>query len=189
MTLEEAQRLAWSFNQAHSKLFIEWAKIRQEPDGDYSLVVEPVEGERQTFTDAEKAHWALVESMAKSAKANDRFFTLTEDGTSKECDRETWIKDSPNREKRRTKFTCSPEIEATICFLGHAPSMVHMDENVKLWNAQFYTSANDEHYGGITFNTFEEAKAFIDRYIAKGCPASGFPFMQFLAEYFRPQSG
>ncbi len=132
MTLEEARQLEWSCNQPHSKLFIEWANIRQEPDGSYSLVVEPVEGEQQIFTDAEKAQWALVEWMAKSAKANDRFFTLAEGDTPKECDRETWIKDSSNREKIRTKFTCSPDIEATICFLGHAPSMVHMDANAKL---------------------------------------------------------
>jgi hypothetical protein len=40
MTLEEAQQLRWSFNQTHSKLFIEWADIRQETDGSYSLVVD-----------------------------------------------------------------------------------------------------------------------------------------------------
>jgi hypothetical protein len=190
MTLEEAQQLRWSFNQTHSKLFIEWADIRQETDGSYSLVVEPVEGEQQIFTDAEKAHWALVEWMAKSGQANDRFFTLSEDGTPKECDRETWQKDWANREKTRTKTTCSPEIEATISFIGHAPSMVHMDENVKLWSASFCITAKNEHYGGITFNGAEEAKTFVDRYSAKGCPASGFPFMQFLAEYNSgPQSG
>jgi hypothetical protein len=43
MTLEEAQQLRWSFSQPHSKLFIERADIRQNPDGDYSLVVEPIE--------------------------------------------------------------------------------------------------------------------------------------------------
>jgi hypothetical protein len=184
MTLEEAQQLRWSFNQTDSKLFIEWADIRKEPDGSYSLIVEPVEGEQQIFTGAEKAHWALVEWMAKSARANDRYFTLAEDGTPKECDFATWQTEWPkNVAKTQTKITCSPEIEATICFIGHAPSMIHMDENVKLWNAQFYTSVKDEHYGGITFNGAEEAKTFVDRYIAKGCPASGFPFMQFLAEY------
>ena len=141
MTLEEARQLAWSFNQPHSKLFIEWADIRQEPDESYSLVVEPVEGEQQIFTDAEKAQWALVEWMAKSAQANDRFFTLAEDGTLKECDRETWIKEWPNQEKTRTKITCSPEIEADICFIGHAPSSFHMDEDVKLWSAGFCITA------------------------------------------------
>jgi hypothetical protein len=71
------------------------------------------------------------------------------------------------------KIVCSPEIEATISFTGCAPSLIHRDENVKLWNAQFYTSANDENYGGTLFNAFEEAKAFVDQYISKGCPPSG----------------
>ena len=180
MTLEEAQQLRWSFSQPHSKLFIEWADIRQDPDGDYSLVVEPVEGEQQIFTDAEKAHWALVEWMTKAGQANDRFFTLAEDGTPKECDRETWQDDWADREKTRTKITCSHEIEATVSFCGWAPSM--MDGNVKLRNAGFCITAKNEHYGGTAFQSFEEAKAFVDRYIAKGCPASGtIPFMQFLA--------
>src|SRR5258707_11844380 len=117
MTFEEVQQVGRSFNRPDFKLFIDRADIHQGADGDYSLVVEPVEGEQQIFTDAEKAQWALVESMAKSAKANDRFFALAEGDTPKECDRETWVKDSSNREKRRTKFTCSPDIEATICFL------------------------------------------------------------------------
>jgi len=45
--------------------------------------------------------------MAKSAKANSRYFTLAEDGAIKECDLETWIKGSPNREKKQTKIACS----------------------------------------------------------------------------------
>jgi hypothetical protein len=61
--------------------------------------------------------------------------------------------------------------------------MIHLDEDVKLWSAQFYTSVQDQRYGGTAFKTFEEAKAFVDQYIAKGCPASGVPFTQFLAAY------
>ncbi|MGA8477057.1 MAG: hypothetical protein WB696_03780 [Chthoniobacterales bacterium] len=182
MTLEEGQQLVRSFNRPDFKLFIDRAGIHQGPDGDYSLVVEPVEGEQQIFVDTEKANWALIEWMFKSAHANDRYFTLAEDGTLKECDWETWINNWPNREKTRTKITCSPEIEATICFVGCAPSMIHLDEDVKLWNAQFYTSVQDQQYGGTAFKTFEEAKAFVDRYIAKGCPPFGLPFAQFLAE-------
>jgi hypothetical protein len=49
-------------------------------DGDYSLIVEPVEGEQQIFSEPEKANWALIEWMVKSAHANDRYFTLAEDG-------------------------------------------------------------------------------------------------------------
>jgi hypothetical protein len=183
MTLQEGQELVRSFNRPDFKLFIDRADIHQGSDGDYSLVVEPVEGEQQIFSDPEKANWALIEWMVKSAHANDRYFTLSEDGALKECDSETWINDWPNREKTRTKITCSSEIEATICFVGCAPSMIHLDEDVKLWSAQFYTPVRHQQYGGTAFKTFEEAKAFVDQYIAKGCPATGVPFMQFLAEY------
>jgi hypothetical protein len=189
MTLEEAQQLAWSANQPHSNLFIEWAKVQQEPDGSYSLVVEPVEGEQQIFADAEKAHWALVEWLAKASRANDRYFTLNEDGSVREIDFETWKSDWATREKTQTKIKCSSEIEATISFSGHAWSIVHMDEDLKLWSAGFCITAKNEHYGGIPFRTLEEAKAFVDQYKAKGCPPSGFPFMQFLAEFKRDNPG
>ena len=124
MTLEEGQELVRSFNRPDFKLFIDRADIHQGPDGDYSLAVEPVEGEQQIFSEPEKANWALIEWMVKSAHANDRDFTLAEDGALKECDSETWINDWPNREKTRTKITCSPEIAATIGFVGCAPSMI-----------------------------------------------------------------
>jgi hypothetical protein len=104
-------------------------------------------GEQQSFSDAEKAHWALVRLMAESSLANDRFFTLSEDGVQKECDRETWEKDSTNREKTRVKITCSSEIEASIFFLGHASSIIHMDEEVRLWTAGFCLIAKNEHLG------------------------------------------
>ncbi len=183
MTFEEVQQVGRSFNRPDFKLFIDRADIHQGADGDYSLVVEPVEGEQQIFTVAEKANWALINWMVESAHVNDRYFTLAEDGAPKGCDFETWINDWPNREKTRTKIDCSPEIEAMICFVGCAPSMIHLDEDVKLWNAQFYMSAKNEIYGGTVFTSFEEAKAFVDRYIAKGCPPSGVPFTLFLSEY------
>jgi hypothetical protein len=41
-----------------------------------------------------------------------------------------------------------------------------MDEDVKLWSAQFYTPVRHQQYGGTAFKTFEEAKAFVDQYIA-----------------------
>ena len=49
MTLEEGQQLVRSFNRPDFKLFIDRADIHQGPDGDYSLAVEPVEGEQQIF--------------------------------------------------------------------------------------------------------------------------------------------
>jgi len=189
MTLEEARQVAWSANQPHSKLFIEWAEIRQEPDGSYSVVVEPVEGEQQIFTEAEKAHWALVEWLAKASRANDRYFTLNDDGSPREIDFETWKNEWRNRENAQTRITCSSELEATISFMGHAWSIVHMDEDVELWSAGFCITAKNEHYGGVPFRTFEGAKAFVDSYIAQGCPASGFPFMKFLAEFKKDNPG
>jgi hypothetical protein len=183
MTLQEAQQLAVMANQPTSKLFIEWSTIRQEPNGDYSVVIEPVQGEQQSFSDAREAHWAMVRLMAEASKTNDRYFTLSEDGVPKECDLETWEKDWSNREKTRVKITCSREIEADISFFGHAWSIIHMDEDLKLWSASFCITTKNEHYGGIAFSSFEQAKTFVDRYISKGCPASGLPFLQFLAEY------
>jgi hypothetical protein len=66
MTLEEARHLMW-FANTHYKPFIERTDIY--PDGNYLLVVEPVEGEQQIFTDAEKAHLALLEGAFKSSRS------------------------------------------------------------------------------------------------------------------------
>lgn len=180
MTLQQAQELAWMANKPTSKSFVESAQVRQESDGDYVVVIEPVYGEQQIHSDQDKGNLALTELMGAASKANDRYFTLTEDGRVKECDFETWTKDWATREKAQTKIKCSSDVVATISFWAHAWSIIHMDEEVKLWQAQFYTSAKDEHYGGTKFSTFQEAKAFVDQYIAKGCPDSGFPFSRFL---------
>jgi hypothetical protein len=69
MTLQEGQQLIWFYNRLDSKLFIERASILQGQDGGYLLVVEPVEGEQQIFTDAEKAHLALLEGAFKSSRS------------------------------------------------------------------------------------------------------------------------
>ncbi len=53
--------------------------------------------------------------MAKYSLANDRYFTLTDDGIPKKRARETCGTGDPIRE---TKIACSPEIEATISFSG-----------------------------------------------------------------------
>jgi hypothetical protein len=45
------------------------ARILQGQDGDYLFVVEPVEGEQQIFTDAEKANLALLERAFKSSRS------------------------------------------------------------------------------------------------------------------------
>ena len=102
----------------------------------------------------------------------------------KECDRKTWEKDLTNREKTLVRITCSPEIEASIAFLGHAWFIIHMDEEVKLWTAGFCLIAKNEHFGGPLFKSFEQAKAFVDRFIALGCPAfESLQWTHFLAEF------
>jgi hypothetical protein len=99
MTLQEAQQLTW-FANTHYKLFIERTEIREALLGDYALVLEPIEGKQKIFRDAEKALGALAEWMAKSARANDRYFTIAEDGKVRERDFETWKKQGPENEKR-----------------------------------------------------------------------------------------
>ena len=42
-------------------------------------------------------------------------------------------------------------------------------------------------YGSDLFSGFEEAKAFVNEYKAKGCPL-GSAFLKFRAEYHRPNS-
>jgi len=50
-------------------IFFRAARILHGQDGDYLLVVEPVEGEQQIFADAEKAHLALLEGAFKSSQS------------------------------------------------------------------------------------------------------------------------
>jgi len=135
MTLEEARQLMWSAN-THDKPFIEYAKISQEPNGDYALVVEPVEGGQQVYRDARDAEKALLAFRKRKIKENERYFTLGKDDIPVECDRETHDADWPNREKTKRKIACSPEIEATIVFTGWA-RMIGMDGDVRLWNVSF----------------------------------------------------
>jgi hypothetical protein len=179
MTLQEAQQLMWSVN-THHKVFIDHAEIRKEPDGHYALVIEPLEGEKQIFTDMEKAYLGLSKVSLKDTMENTRYFTLAEDGTIKECDRKTWNEDSPNRQKTQTTVGCSSEVEANICFTGWMPP--HADGEVKLWNVTFRNIAKNEVFGGTNFGSYEEAKAFVDAYISKGCPPGGFTFLKFLRE-------
>ena len=59
MTYEETQRIVAIANQPTSRLFAEWTKLRQEPDGTCSVVIEPVYGEQQVYSDAEQAGWFM----------------------------------------------------------------------------------------------------------------------------------
>jgi len=99
MTYEEAQRIVAIANQPTSKLFVEWAKLRQEPDGTCSVVIEPVYGEQQIHSNFGQAGLALSRLLAEASKASELYFTLSEDGAVVRCDREEYLKDAPNREK------------------------------------------------------------------------------------------
>jgi hypothetical protein len=181
MTLDEARRLLWMFNQPYAKAVVLSAEIQERSDGDFVFVVEPVEGKKQLFSDSLKATWALTEWSAEASKVHDRYFLLGEDGTLIECDLNAWVTDAQNRNRKATKIVCSPEVEASICFIGR--SSATMDGDIKVWNAQFYSPTQNVHYPGPAFRTFEDAKAFVDRYIAKGSPKPGAPqYMLFMAE-------
>jgi hypothetical protein len=145
---------------------------------------EPLHGTQQLHSDPTKAHWALVHLMAAATKENDRYFTLSDDGVLTECDQDTWSKEWANREKTRVKIACSPGIDAEICFSGWSVAINDMDGEVRLWTAGFYDKATNVHHGGPPFKTFEGAKAFVDRFVALGCPAFGsLQWMQFRAEF------
>ena len=80
MTNEEAQRIVAIANQPTSRLFVEWAKPRQEPDGTCSVVIEPVYGEQQIHSDIGQAGLALSHLLAEASKASELYFTLSDDG-------------------------------------------------------------------------------------------------------------
>ena len=172
MTYEEAQRIVAIANQPTSRLFVEWAKLRQEPDGTSSVIIEPVYGEQQIHSDAKQASSALSRLMAEASKASDLYFTLSEDGTVVRCDREEYLKDAPNREKTLIKIQCSPEIKASISFIGRVWAITAMDGEMKLWYAGFRKAAADKTFGQ-TFQTQEQAKEFVARFIELGCPEPG----------------
>ena len=173
MTYEEAQRIVSIATQPTSRLFVEWAKLRQDPDGTCSVVIEPVFHEQQIHSDVGQAGLALSRLLAEASKASDLYFTLSEDGTVARCDREEYLKNAPNRERTLIKIQCSPEIRASITFLGHVGAINAMDGELRLWNAGFCKTAINEHFGGTAFRTSERAKAYVDRFIALGCPEPG----------------
>ena len=173
MTREQAQRIVAIANRPTSRLFVEWAKRRQEPDGTSSVVIEPVYGEQRVYSDAQQAGSALSYLLAEASKACDLYFTLSEDGTLVRCDRQEYLKDAPNRAKTLVKIECSSEIKASVSFLGHVWAATSMDGEMKLWNAGFCKTAKNQHFGGTAFETQNQAKAFVARFIELGCPEPG----------------
>jgi hypothetical protein len=184
MTYEEAQRIVRIANQPTSRLFVEWAKLHQESNGTCSVVIEPVYGEQRVYSDAEQAGWALSALLVEASKASDLYFTLSEDGTVVRCDREEYVRDFPNREKTLVKINCSPEIRASVGFIGRVWAITAMDGEMKLWNAGFCKTAKHEYFGGTTFETQNQAKAFVARFIELECPEPGsILWRQFTREF------
>lgn len=173
MTREQAQRIVAIANRPTSRLFVEWAKRRQEPDGTSSVIIEPVYGEQRVYSDAQQAGSALSSLLAEASKASDLYFTLSEDGAVVRCDHEEYVRDFPNREKTLVKIKCSPEIRASVSFLGRVWAITAMDGEMKLWKAGFCKTAKNQHFGGTAFETQNQAMAFVARFIELGCPEPG----------------
>jgi hypothetical protein len=167
MTLEEARALVFSAGRRKSTVISAYEQ-RDDRSGDYLVVIEPVEGDREVFIDAVKGYMALAEWSGKSMQGNVRYLALGVDGVQRECDIETWKKDVSNRSG--TKIPCSSDVEAMIGFLGMVfPAMD--EKEVKPWFATFVNlKKEEEQYGDTSFATFEAAKAFVDKYVAAGCP-------------------
>jgi hypothetical protein len=182
MTLEEARQLIWQAERVKLTVLTVYAQPNRTRD--YSLVIEPVEGDKQIFADAMKAHIALAEWSGKDVRENLRYFALGEDGIPRECDAEGWKMDSPHR--KGIEIPCSPQVMAVIHFVGLASPDID-EKVVKLWAVNLNLATEVGSYGSDLFSSFEEAKAFVNEYKAKGCPL-GSAFLRFRAEYYRPNS-
>ena len=177
MTLEEARQLIWQAKRV--KLTVLAVYAQRDHTGGYSLIVEPVEGGKQMFPDAMKAHIALAEWSGKDVRENLRYFALGEDGIPMECDAERWKMDSPHR--RGIEIPCSPQVTAVIHFVGLASADVH-EKAVNLWAVTLNLATEVGSYGTDLFSSFEEAKIFVNEYKAKGCPLRS-AFLRFRAKY------
>jgi hypothetical protein len=130
----------------------------------------------ELFKDTEQAAWAGAHQVGEETREGALFATLGEDGVPIQCDLETWkVWVLPNADRTKTKISCSPDVEATIFFSGYSPSLVSMDGRAKFWPVSFYSVSRNEHFGwgsGV-FETLDEAKACVARYIEKRCPPPG----------------
>jgi hypothetical protein len=174
MTFEEAQQFARMFRQ--NKATVEGVEVQQGADGTYSLLVVRINGTEEIFKDAEQAGWAAAHQVGEETRQGGLFAIIGEDGVPIQCDFETWkAQGLANVEKTTIKISCSKDVEATIFFSGHSPSLVSMDGRAKFWAVSFYSVSRNEHYGwgpGV-FETLDEAEACVARYIEKGCPPPG----------------
>ena len=182
MTLEQAQRLICQAERA--KLTVVTVYAQSNNARDYLLVIEPVEGGRQIFADALKAHIALAEWSGMDVRQSVRYFELGEDGIPKECNAERWKMNSSHR--KRIEIPCNPKVTALIQFVGLASPDI--DEKVaKLWAVNLNLATELGSYGSDLFSSFEEAKTFVNEYKVKGCPL-GSALRRFRTEYHRRHS-
>ena len=182
MTLEKARQLIWQAETVKLTVLTVYAQSNNARD--YLLVIEPVEGGKQIFADALKAHIALAEWSGMDVRQSVRYFELGEDGIPRECNAERWKMNSSHR--KGIEIPCNPKVTALIQFVGLASADI--DEKVaKLWAANLNLATELGSYGSDLFSSFEEAQAFVNEYKAEGCPL-GSAFLRFRREYHRRNS-
>ena len=86
MTSEGARRLICQAERLNLPVLAVYAQPNRIRD--YSLVIEPVERDRQIFVDAMKAHIALAKWLGKGVRENLRYLTPDEEGIPTECNAE-----------------------------------------------------------------------------------------------------
>ena len=183
MTLEKARQLIWNAKRVNLTVLNVYAQLNRARN--YLLVIEPVEGGRLVFADSMKAHIALAELSGKRACEDLRYFALGEDGIARECNAEGWLMDLPHR--KAIEITCSPQVTAVIRFVGLA-SPDTGKKAPKLWAVNLNLGTDVSAYGTDLFGSFEQARTFVNEYMAKGRPARS-AFRRFRAEYHRRNSG
>jgi hypothetical protein len=165
MTLKEARQLIWQAERANLTVLAIYAQPNRPRD--YLFVIERAEGDKLIFADVMNAHIALAVLSGKHFRENLRYFALGKDGIPRECDAEGWIMDSPHR--KAIEISCSPQVTAVIHFVGLA-SPDTGEKELKLWAVNLNPVTEVGSYGTDLFCSFEEAKAFVNKYKAKGCP-------------------
>lgn len=182
MTLEEARQLVWQAERVSLTVLNVYAQLNRARD--YLLVIEPVEGGRLIFADSMKAHIALAQLSGKRVREEVRYFALGEDGIPRECNAEAWIMDLRNR--KAIEINCTPQVTAVIHFVGLA-SPDTGKKAPKLWAVNLNLATDVGAYGTDLFGSFEQAKTFVNEYMAKGRPGRS-AFLRFRAEYHRRNS-
>jgi hypothetical protein len=168
MTYEEALIIVSQANLATHKLFIESASPRQETDGTYSVIIEPVDGDEQIYSDYKKASQAILGLLKEGSTAGYRYFAIS-GGMPVPCEQADWENDAPNRAKMEKTVQCSPDIEAKISFRGCASPLVDMDGEVKLWAVHLTNPKTNDVFGSPALKSLERCNVFVERFIDLGC--------------------